>query len=63
MIYASISVLYKNVLYYPGSTIIYCYYNPDITGESVILLSVSENYTDKNTIAQNAYDIIVNEIS
>ena len=41
MIYAAISVLYRNVLYFPGSTIIYCYYNPVYTGESVYLLSYS----------------------
>lgn len=55
--------MYSNVLYFPGSTVIYCYYNPNVTGEAVILLAVSENYTDQTTTAQNAYDIIVNNIS
>lgn len=63
MIYNAIAVLYRNVLYFPGALIMYCYYDPIVTNDTVIVLSISDPNLDSSTIQQNAYQIIANDVN
>lgn len=58
MIYSTIVVLYRNILYFPGSIIIYSYYNPPVTGPNVMIISMSNTSFNDSTAQQSLYEII-----
>lgn len=53
-------LLYRNVLYFPGSVIIYAYYNPDMTGDNVEILSISNSTFNSSTAKNYIYEIVAN---
>lgn len=57
MNYAAITVLYKNILYFPGSIIVYCWLNT--TNNNLVVLSSSVNYATPDVIKINAESVVL----
>ena len=55
MFYDNIVTLSRNVLYFPGSIIMYCYYDPILTNNTVIVLSISQSTFNTSILQENAY--------